>query len=197
MNLLVLIAALGGWIGYATAAGAQSLANPGGLAPDTPRMESGNPPPDHANTSDKLFVRQAIIGGRAEVELGKLAQEKAQSGAVRQFGERMAHDHAEGNKRLMSVGKTVEPSIPETLDGEHRLVQDRLTALAGRDFDVAYMKAQVESHQKTANLLLWEISAGQSAAVTKYAADTLPTVMEHLELANRELATLSEAPPRL
>jgi hypothetical protein len=45
------------------------------------------------------------------------------------------------------------------------------------------------------NLLLWEISFGQSAALTKYAADTLPTVMEHLEIAKQQYAALTSAPP--
>ena len=38
---------------------------------------------------DKLFVRQAAVGGRAEVELGRLAQKKGVDHAVKDFGERM------------------------------------------------------------------------------------------------------------
>ncbi|HWM28102.1 MAG TPA: DUF4142 domain-containing protein [Woeseiaceae bacterium] len=189
------IAALAVWGLSTTPAFAQSLGNPGGMAPDTPRMESGNPPPDHPNTQDKLFVRQAAIGGKAEVELGKLAQQKAQSQSVREFGERMAQDHGDANNRLLALGKKAEPSIPQTPDAKHEALRGRLSKLSGADFDRAYMQAQVEDHQKTVNLLTWEIGSGQSAELTKYAADTLPTVMEHLETAKRVLATLSAVPP--
>jgi putative membrane protein len=190
------IATVAVWALSASAAAAQSLGNPGGMAPDTPRMESGNPPPDHPNTQDKLFVRQAAIGGRAEVELGKLAQDKAQAQSVREFGERMTQDHGDANERLLALGKKAEPSIPETPDAEHEALHGRLSKLSGADFDRAYMQAQLEDHQKTANLLVWEIGSGQSAELTKYAAETLPAVMEHLEAAKQVLATLSDAPDR-
>ena len=43
-----------------------------------------------ATVSDKKFVMDAAEGGMAEVELGKLATEKASSPDVKQFGQRMA-----------------------------------------------------------------------------------------------------------
>lgn len=174
----------------------QSLPNPGGMAPDTPRMETGKPPPDHANTQDKLFVRQATLGGLAEVELGKLAQQKGNAAVVRDFGTRMQRDHSQANERLAKAGKPASPSIPGGLDPEHKQFHDRLSGLSGRNFDIAYLQAQIAMHQQTVNLLMWEISFGQSAALTKYAADTLPAVMEHLELATRTLASLTSTAPR-
>lgn len=173
----------------------QSLPNPGGMSPDTPRMETGNPPKDHTNTQDKLFVRQATIGGRAEVELGALAEKKASADAVQAFAQRMQKDHSKGNDQLMRVGKKANPSIPKELDPEHQRIRDELDDLSGREFDLAYMTSQIQDHQKTVNLLLWEISFGQSAELTKYAADTLPVVMEHLQIAKREKAALASAPP--
>src|SRR5690348_16625868 len=42
---------------------------------------------------DKSFAEEAAMGGMAEVELGKLAQQNAQSDDVKQFGARMVQDH--------------------------------------------------------------------------------------------------------
>jgi hypothetical protein len=64
------------------------------MSPDTPRMESGNPLKDHANTQDKLLVRQAAVAGRAVVEL-----------------KRMQAEQAKANDQLMRIGKNVDPSI--------------------------------------------------------------------------------------
>jgi putative membrane protein len=193
MRSLTLIAAVG--LGFSMQAGAQTMPNPGGMAPDTPRMETGNPPKDHSNTADKLFVRQAALGGRAEVELARMAQKKGASDGVRAFAERMQADHTKANEQLLRLGKKASPSIPEEIDPEHKRIREVLNKASGRDFDIAYMTAQVMDHQKTANLLLYELSFGQNAELTRYAADTLPVVMDHLEHAKRELAALSSAPP--
>ena len=171
------------------------MPNAGFIEPNTPGMETGKLAPNHPSGSDKLFIRQAAIGGRAEVELGKLAQQKGNAQAVRNFGERMVSDHSKANDQLMRLAKDADPSIPKAPDPEHKRIRDELNKASGKDFDLAYLASQIQDHQKTVNLLLWEISFGQSAALTKYAADTLPTVMAHLEIAKQQYAALTSAPP--
>src|SRR5262245_63237502 len=60
--------------------------------------------------TDRGFIQKAAAGGKAEVELGKLAQSKASSDAVKQFGQRMVTDHGAANQELMQLaqGKGVE-----------------------------------------------------------------------------------------
>ena len=53
------------------------------------------------------------------------------------------------------------------------------------------MRGQVVDHQKTAQLLDWEIDAGQNAALQRFAAETLPTVLEHLGMARGIVEQLS------
>ena len=190
-QIIVALFALGSF----ASAVAQTMPNAGFIEPNTPAMETGSLAPNYPNSTDKLFLRQAAIGGRAEVELGKLAQQKGSSQAVRNFGERMVSDHSKANAHLMRLDKDADPSIPKELDSEHKRVRDELNQASGKDFDVAYMASQIQDHQKTVNLLLWEISFGQRADLTKYAADTLPTVMEHLEIAKQQYAALTSAPP--
>jgi len=182
-------------LGSSAIAIAQTLPNAGFIDPSTPGMETGKLAPNYPSGTDKLFLRQAAIGGRTEVELGKLAQQKGHAQAVRDFGERMVSDHSQANDHLMRLGKDVSPSIPKDPDPAHKRMRDELNQPSGKDFDIAYMASQIQAHQKTANLLLWEISFGQSAELTKYAADTLPTVMEHLEIAKQQYAALTSAPP--
>ena len=45
---------------------------------------------------------------------------------------------------------------------------------------LTYMRAQIVDHQKTSQLLQWEIGSGEDAEMQRFAADTLPTVLEHL-----------------
>ena len=175
---------------------AQQGGNPGGLSPDTPGLEAAKPAADHSNTQDKLFVRQAALGNQAEVELGQLAQKKAASQPVREFAQHMVDDHGKSGDRLRKLGRGANASIPKELDPEHQSVRAKLDKASGKDFDIAYIGSMVQDHQRTANLLQWQISNGQNEALKKYAADTLPDVMEHLEMAKQQYAMLtSGAPP--
>lgn len=171
---------------------AQTAGNPAGFAPDTAGANAGKPAPDEANTQDRLFVRQASLGGRAEVALGELAGKNASSKAVRDFAGRMVDDHRAANDELALLAKDLDDAVPDGLDPHDREVRDALGKRSGRDFDQDYLAVQIADHQRTANLLLWEIDSGQSAALTKYAAKTLPVVLEHLAVA-RDLA--DDAPP--
>jgi putative membrane protein len=53
--------------------------------------------------SDRNFIVKAAEGGQAEVELGRLAESKGSSNAVKQFGQRMVEDHGNANKELMEL----------------------------------------------------------------------------------------------
>ena len=48
----------------------------------------------------------------------------------------------------------------------------------------------IQDHQRTANLLQWQITTGQNEPLKKYAVDTLPDVMEHLAIAKQQYAML-------
>jgi putative membrane protein len=175
---------------------AQMTGNPAGLAPDTPGVEGGGPAPDYANNQDKLFVRQAALGNRAEVDLAKQAAGKSGTQAVKDFANRMQKEHSTSSDRLMKAGKAAKMQIPRDLDPEHQRVRDELGKLSGADYDKAYLAAQIHDHQKTANLLLWHLSYGQNAELIRYSSDTLPVVLDHLEHAKREYAALTSGPTR-
>jgi putative membrane protein len=170
---------------------AQEGGNPAGMSPDTPGKEMAQPAPEGSNTQDKLFVRQAAVGGRAEVELGKIAQKKASTDSVRQFAQHMVDAHSKNSQQLMRAGKGLNPELPKDLDPEHLRIRDELNKKSGKDFDVAYIASQLTDHQRTANLLQWHISSGQNEALKKYSIETLPVVMEHLEMAKEQYAMLT------
>ena len=176
----------------------QQAGNPAGMAPDTPKAELAQPPANFPNTVDQLFARQAFLGGQAEVELGKLAVQRAQADPVKQFAHHMIDDHSGANERLSKLTKANRAALPKgpDADPDARAVRAQLEKLHGADFDLAYMAAQVGDHQKTAHLLEHEIGAGQDVEVKAYAKDSLPTVMRHLEMARALQAQLAGALPR-
>ncbi len=173
---------------------AQQTGNPAVMAPDTPKTAVAQPPPDHPNTADQLFTRQLLIGGQAEMDLGKLAGERAQSDAVKQFARRMFDDHGKGTARLDALAKTNRADRPKgaAADPDAQAVRAQLEKLRGADFDTAYIAAQVGDHQKTVQLLEHEIGSGQDVKVKDYAKENLPIVMRHLEMARQIQSDLAQ-----
>jgi putative membrane protein len=71
-------------------------------------------------------------------------------------------------------------------------MRSNLEGMDAATFDITYMRAQVVDHQKTAQLLEWEIGSGQHAALQRFAAENLPTVLEHLSVARSVVETLTQ-----
>jgi putative membrane protein len=174
---------------------AQETGNPAVLSPDTKGAEVGKPDA-RMNTVDQIVLRQAAIGGMAEIELGKLAAQRAQSDAVKQFAQRMVDDHGQANQRVARLAKAGDVPLPKAPDPDQRAVRAQLEKLTGAQFDVAYMAAQVGDHQKTAHLLEHVITGGQNPDTKAFAIETLPTVLKHLEMAKQIHASLVQVPLR-
>jgi len=181
-------------------AAAAQMGNPGFMAPDTRTDESGMPAADQKNAADILFVQLLGEGGLAEVALGELAVEKAGAPAVEAFAERMVADHGAANTRLTAIAEDADIVMPAELNPEHVAMRETLAAMDAAVFDLDYMRAQVVEHQKAAQLLEWEINAGQNAPLQGFAAETLPTVLQHLVMAREIVEVLAReqvaaAPP--
>lgn len=166
------------------------IGNPAGWAPDTRLEAPGVPAPNQTNTQDRLFAQLIAAGGMAEVELGKLAAGKARSSTVKEFANRMVDDHTSANEKLTRIAGKSKIPLPTELDSDHRKIREDLEK-RNEGFDLAYMRAQVVDHQKAAQLLEWEIGFGQDAELQRFASETLPLVLHHLELARILAAELS------
>ncbi|KRR27628.1 DUF4142 domain-containing protein [Bradyrhizobium retamae] len=180
---------------FASPAFAQ-IGNPAGTEPDTRQSAPGIPAPHQTNAQDQLFAQQAVIGGMAEVALGKLADRKAHNRAVAEFAGVMIQDHGKANEKLASLAGSARIPLPNEPDAEHKAVHARLERLSGAQFDVAYLEAQVQDHQKTAQLLQWEINSGQDAQLQRFASETLPIVLRHLRMAQDLASQIAGQTPR-
>lgn len=169
--------------------------NPTFANPDTPGLLDGKPAADVANTTDIIFLKQLAIGGRAEVELGRLAVDRSTVAGIDQFGRQMVKDHGEANSKLASLARGAKVELPRDLDAEHAAVRQQLQALNGKDFDLRYVESQIKDHQKAAQLLIHVIGSGQHVGVRQFAADTLPKVMEHLDRAKQLHSELTGSGP--
>jgi putative membrane protein len=151
----------------------------------------------YAKMSDATFVMKAARGGMAEVELGKLAVEKAGSDEVKKFGQRMVDDHSKANDELKILARNKHITLPTEVDPREQALHDRLAKLSGTEFVRAYMQAMLLDHRQDMSEFGMEAKMGKDADVKGWAAKTLPTLEEHLKLAmntNRAVGTSGKTP---
>jgi len=135
------------------------------------------------SSSDRKFMDKAAQGGMAEVKLGELATQKAQSDQVKQFGQRMVDDHSKADQQLKQLASTKDVTLPTTLDKSTQKEYDKLSKLSGADFDREYMKHMVSDHKKDISEFKSESNKAKDADLKQFASSTLPTLQEHLTLA--------------
>jgi putative membrane protein len=127
------------------------------------------------------FLTHAAQDGEAEIELGRLAQAQAADAKVKDFGARMQKDHGNANAELRAIAAKKGLTIPGG-PGPHAAMKAKLEKLQGATFDQAYMKAMVDDHTKAVKEFQLATNS-PDADVKAFAAKTLPTLQEHLKLA--------------
>jgi len=135
--------------------------------------------------SDRQFLKKAAQGGKAEVELGQLAQRKAASDEVKKFGERMVTDHSKANDQLQQLASQKGLTLPDKLNAKDQATKARLEKLSGKQFDQAYMRDMVKDHTKDVNEFQHEANNAKDPDVKSFAQSTLPTLQDHLKEAKQ------------
>lgn len=138
--------------------------------------------------SDQSFIKEAAMGDMAEVQLGNLAKQKASSNDVRQFGDRMVADHSKNSDEVKRLAQQKNVQLPTDLDATHKAVVERLSKLSGSAFDKAYMREMLSDHKSDVKTFKRESKGARDSAVKSFASNTLPTLEDHLKLAENDAA---------
>jgi putative membrane protein len=132
---------------------------------------------------DHPFLKEAASGGMLEVKLGEAAETRAANPDVKRFGRRMVDDHSKVNRELMALAEKKGVEIPKNMKSEHQQTYDRLSRLNGLDFDKAYMSQILKDHREDIAAFEKEAKHGYDGEVKMFASKTLPTLKEHLRMA--------------
>ncbi len=133
------------------------------------------------NQNDAEFAVKAADAGLAEVELGKLGQEKAVDQRIKDFSQKMVDDHQKANDELKDIATRHNVTLPPVVSKEQADKQRKLRDKSGSEFDKAYIKMMVDDHDKTVSLFEDASSDAQNADLKAFAVKALPTLKRHQE----------------
>lgn len=129
---------------------------------------------------DAKFAVAAANGGMAEVELGKLAQQKAQSAQVKNFGAMMVQDHSKANAELMELAKNKNITLPDSLGADEQKLKADLSSKSGAEFDKAYVQAMLDDHKKDIEEFEHARGIVKYPEMSAFIDKALPVLKKHL-----------------
>ena len=142
----------------------------------------------------KAFIRETIQGNLAEIQMGKLAQQRSNNEGVRSFGRMLVDDHTAANKRAQAVAQQLKVSPPTKPSLRQRASYAAQSIFRGASFDRRFANHMVTDHQK--DIAAYRAQAGTGKEPTAgMAKQTLPTLQKHLATA-RSLQTKVTAQKR-
>lgn len=117
-----------------------------------------------------------------EIEAGKLAQEKAQSQALKDFGRMMVDNHTQSTEKLKTAGATANPAIVPNpaLTAEQETNLAALRAAEGAAFDTAYKAQQIAAHEKALALVQGYAADGDIPELKRFASEAQKVIQTHL-----------------
>lgn len=164
-----------------TAPDRSSTGSPMGMPRDNTPGNPGALPPDQQMDpymTDKDFVKDAAESSATEVQLGRLAQDKALSDAVKEFGRRMVEAHTQTSQQLKQAGAALNIQLPAEPPRKAKKAEGKLSKLSGADFDRAYAKMAADEQKQAVKEFEHEAKNGKVAGVKDFAAKNLQAEQE-------------------
>lgn len=125
------------------------------------------------------FLVNVSIGNIQEVNLGKLAAQKAADPRIRAFGNRMVTDHGKAETQLIALAKKKGYSLPA--NATSAVVEDPMLMKATpAKFDKLYVHMMVPGHRSTVGLFQHYAIAGKDPDIKAFAQQMLPVIKSHL-----------------
>ena len=137
------------------------------------------------SSADARLVDEQLAGGRAEVSLGELAQQRATDPDVKSFAAMMVRDHTTAGTELKQIAARTHASAGNEADHDkdHNDTREALMKLSGKDFDKKYISEMVDDHEKDVKEVEDKAEHADNPEVRAWAAKTLPTMRAHLDKA--------------
>ena len=127
------------------------------------------------------FLKKAIEGNFAEIDMGKLAQDKGQAGSVKQYGQMLSADHSAANDKALDAAKSMGVTPPDGPNAKQKADYDKMSKESGSRFDSTFARHMVTDHQK--DIAEYKKAAKQTDAAGEYAKAQLDVLQKHLDAA--------------
>lgn len=133
------------------------------------------------SAQDRQFLVEAMDATVVELELARIAYDRARSPAVRDYAAQVMDSRSELASRLDAIalrrGVAIRPAVPP--------IPGDLAYRSGRDFDSAYMDLALQAQDRTLRLFDRGARLASDPEIRAVSASAVPTLQVHGDMALR------------
>ncbi len=129
------------------------------------------------------FLKKVTNAGMAEIQLAKLAQQKATIDAVKNFASMLERDHTAVNTQVNTFAGQRNVALPTAPSDDKQKMYTDMEKMTGKAFDKEYISMMVKAHNDGISLFEDTKSNATDVDVKNFADKTLPTLRMHLDSA--------------
>jgi putative membrane protein len=132
--------------------------------------------PAQSNT-DRAFLSWAIQIEIQQQDMGRIAERRARTAAVRALGSYLVERHRQAEQRLREVAMRLNVPLSDTLSATHLRVQSRFSSIPGAGFDRGFIQHEIGDYRYFLSHFKAAASSG-SPLIRQYAASELAPLEE-------------------
>jgi len=129
------------------------------------------------------FLKKVTNSGMAEIQLAKLAQQKAIIDAVKNFAAMLERDHTAVNQQVKNLADQRNVALPAAISDDKQKMYTDMEKMTGKAFDKDYISMMIKAHGDGISLFEDTRSNASDIDVKNFADKTLPTLKMHLDSA--------------
>jgi putative membrane protein len=129
------------------------------------------------------FLKKVTNSGMAEIQLAKLAQQKATLDAVKNFAAMLERDHSAVNQQIKNLADQRSVALPAVVSDDKQKMYTDMEKMTGKAFDKDYISMMVKAHNDGISLFEDTRSNASDIDVKNFADKTLPALKMHLDSA--------------
>lgn len=155
---------------------------------DTVLVKEGD---EEIGASDVDLILLAFMNNRMQYLMGEIAQQKAQSEAVRDFAESIVTGDEETRLKLEDMAQASNADLPEAIGATQRVKVDSIRELPEGEFEEAYMREVIYQYRENIDRLNELIDEADNPMIEGLAAEIIDIQQQHMERAEGVLQEIS------
>lgn len=140
---------------------------------------------------DRAALQQLAQADLVQIQAGRLAQRKASTPEVKEFGAHMAQEHSAQLARTRALAEARGVRTPSRPDESQLESLRTLQRFSGEDFERRFMALMVEGHQDELRLVERTARQAKDSALKAHAEESAGHTKTHLHAARRLYASLA------